>query len=552
MESKEDLSLSRKKVLAVSIDFDGCLGGQPFIERYQELLEKYKIPEKIPPEEYEKAIVEANQILFDHIKQISDGYDKVILMVGSNRTSAQKDQHDSIKNGNGSVFRAIEHLGSALSHSIDIPVEVNKRVVFDSVLHKKPGHNFDLKTEQTIEDSTYSEYTMSGDNKYRLSYFQIQEVCASHPDSEITYVHADDRDDIVTVSARIYGNEKMAAMLPPNLEKASFLHYEVYNPIAELIRLQNEIALLFERQKHTPIDEFSKLKNIQSAVDIILQDMHALVSLTKNRLAELNTPTQEQITRAEKILETLPQLRDQLDEIETIGDLYQCIQDINKVMRSNVSSRSMVLPPDINEKYSSEHKRLYQQKIAEFGRFERSSSHKGYTIPTHQYDSLVTLCFKDAYPRSSDPLSTIQQITIESQQMQFAALAQKLKDALIIKKWGNNDDKWSRMIIDKYQEITPSDKNKEAALKKLSNAIFSLKQNISNGELRYIDAVPTLDNAIESAIKKSEETQKETFFGKMGVTESNVAKQLRSFQTEMLKSVESSEEKIRQEYGKTL
>ncbi|QBR84954.1 hypothetical protein E3983_11690 [Legionella israelensis] len=131
--------------------------------------------------------------------------------------------------------------------------------------------------------------------------------------------------------------------------------------------------------------------------------------------------------------------------------------------------------------------------------------------------------------------------------MQFAALTQKLKDALIIKKWGNNDDKWSRMIIDKYQEITPSDKNKEAALKKLSNAIFSLKQNISNGELRYIDAVPTLNNAIESAIKNSEKTQKETFFGKMGVTESNVAKQLRSFQTEMLKSVESSEEKIRQD-----
>lgn len=136
--------------LVVSIDFDGCLGGKAFIERYQALLKKHSAPNNIPPGEYEQAIVEGNQVLFDKIKEMSKGYDKLIIMVGSNRTSAEKDQDDGPKNHNGSAYRAVEHFSNALQRNMPIPVEVNKRIVFDSVLGQKPGYNFDLKTNRLL------------------------------------------------------------------------------------------------------------------------------------------------------------------------------------------------------------------------------------------------------------------------------------------------------------------------------------------------------------------------------------------------------------------
>ncbi|WP_412756089.1 hypothetical protein [Legionella bozemanae] len=46
-------------------------------------------------------------------------------MVGSNRTSAEKDQDDGPKNKNRSAFRAIEHFANVLEKEIELPVETS-------------------------------------------------------------------------------------------------------------------------------------------------------------------------------------------------------------------------------------------------------------------------------------------------------------------------------------------------------------------------------------------------------------------------------------------
>ncbi|HHF7365480.1 TPA: hypothetical protein ACPSKY_000576 [Legionella bozemanae] len=244
----------------------------------------------------------------------------MIIMVGSNRTSAEKDQDDGPKNKNGSAFRAIEHFANALEKEIELPVETNKRVVFDSVLGQKPGFNFDLREKQTLDPSIRQQYLMSGDMKFRLAYFQIHDVCSQNPDCDVTYVHADDRDDIVTVSANTYGNKKIGAMLPPNLKQASFLHYEEYNPIAELVRIQRNLALRIENK--IPSDGsyiLSTKEQMKSAVATIIADMELLVQLSTGQ--KLDNKTQEEVKKAEKILNNLPQLMNQLDQVQTLDEL---------------------------------------------------------------------------------------------------------------------------------------------------------------------------------------------------------------------------------------
>jgi len=522
---EQRIETPREKVLVVSIDFDGCLGSHLFVERYQKLLQQYKTPENIPPDEYEKAVVEANEVLFDSVKEGADGYYIVVIMVGSNRRSAEKDQDDGPKNKNGSAFRAIEHFANALRKNITPPVEINKRVVFDSVLGQKPGYNFDLKEKQTLEDDVRQPYLMSGDMKFRLAYFQIHDVCASHPNSDVTYVHADDRDDIVRVSANTYANQETGGMLPTNLKKASFLHYEEYNPIAELIGIQRDLSIRISNK--TPSDD-SYIRNtkerIKSAVEIILADMSLLVDLTKEQ--QLDEKTQPEIEKAKKILQNMP-LMTQLDQIETIEELSSFCKEINGVMANNV--RNITLPQELSEPYDAQKKILYAQRITEFGSFERQVGSAGYTIPQGQYDSLIKTCCQDDYPKSSDPMSTLRQITTESRCYEFEQLVGKLKEALVHEKKGN---KWRDLISDKYNAIDfKKHDEKTIAIMQLSNMVYTLRQHVASGDMNYQEAIEELKPSIEKAINKA---QNKTFFGWLGITQSNVAKQLTTFKKDFL------------------
>ncbi|MFT4060561.1 MAG: hypothetical protein QM652_13575 [Legionella sp.] len=561
MENKSEKTITPgKKILAISIDFDGCLASKKFIELYQELLKKYQIApakmtyeeyakaiNKIPAKEYEEAIVTGNIVLFEHIKEMvaEEKYDEVVIMVGSNRTSAAKDQEDGIKNSSGSAFRAMKHFANALNHAISIPVTMNERLLYDSVLSKEGGYNFNYEQhyekKQELAEQMVSDYAMSGDNKYRLSFFQIHDICANYSDCDVTYVHADDKDDIVTVSTNTYTDPQIALMLPANLAKASFLNYEEYNPIAELLRVQRELAIL--NQSNTTINNLEELlarkkEQIETAIKILRQDMNMLVSLTKEK--QLDERTQAEVEKAQKIIANLPtESLDKLKNITTIKELDGFLQQINKVLNKNVRSENM--STGIKKIYEVNKKEIYYQRITEFGKFERKSGSPGYTIPQEHYDELATKCFKDIYARTAHSVETLQQIIIDSRCHKFDTLVAKLKIELIIEK-KDNSHKWSKMIQDHYQEIKAIDKDKERAIKGLSNTIVTLREHIASGKLTYSEALSTLQHAVNNAIEKS---QQKTVLGRFGVTHSNVALQLKNFEKNNL-VVDSNSEKSRE------
>lgn len=279
--------------------------------------------------------------------------------------------------------------------------------------------------------------------KFRLAYFQIHDVCAQNPDYEVTYVHADDRDDIVDVSANTYGskenNKVIGAMLPANLKTARFLHYEEYNPIAHLLRVQR--ILESNIQQKLPMNDSyieTTKKQIQFAIDTIMSDMKSLVSLCEGQ--ELDQKTQMEVGKANTIIERLSLLENQLDQVNGIDALHSYVDKLNSVMKSNVRHNDLKLPHDISERYETDRKQIYQQRVIEFGSFERSES-SSYTVPQDQYDALTKKCFSDQFPQSSIPLSILKQITTESRQMtydqsptrvKFDQLVDQLKDSLVL------------------------------------------------------------------------------------------------------------------------
>ncbi|KTD82226.1 hypothetical protein Lwal_0703 [Legionella waltersii] len=519
-----------KGVLVFSLDFDGCLGNGSFKAKYNALLIQYGNPEDIPSEEYEKAIVESNQLLFDEILRMSADYDRLVIMVGSNRTSAEKDRDDGKKNGNGSAYRAIEHFASALRKKKgEIPVEVNKRVLFDSILGKPSGYNFDLQEEQTLSEQHKSDYAMSGDSKYRLSYMQIQDVCASYPDSPVTYVHVDDRDDIVTVSANTYSDKSIGDLLPTNLKEASFLHYEEYNPIAHLLRLQRQV--LSTRQLESI--ELQKInEQMKRAIDVLVQDMRQLVQLTESRLDELDEPTRLEIQKAKTII-------DKLDQVDLNGtsrkSLITALDIVNQALNSNVQYKKMRLPSDIQKAYSEFNEKLYKSIITEFGKFQRPQDSVGFTIPAEHYDLIASKSGNDNYSESSDPMSILKQITADSRAVELDLFLDTLKSRITFPKKG---DKWSQFIKNNHQIIDDTAGNdktrdKENALIHLSNVIFSCRKAMATGEMSYGEAMNTIKHAVDSAIDASERVQKTTFFGYLGLTKSDVARQLKAIKIQM-------------------
>ncbi|HHF7365479.1 TPA: hypothetical protein ACPSKY_000575 [Legionella bozemanae] len=197
-------------------------------------------------------------------------------------------------------------------------------------------------------------------------------------------------------------------------------------------------------------------------------------------------------------------------------------------MNSNVRYNDVTLPPELSEKYKAERIILYQRRVTEFGTFDRREP-GGYTIPREQYDSLVTKCCVDEYSMTSDPFRILGQITRESRCPEFEQLVGNLKDALVHEKKGT---KWSRMITAEYKEINFKDSDeKTIAIMQLNNMINTLRHHIAQGQMNYQEAIMELKPFIDQAIDKS---QNKTFWGRIGLTHSDVAKQLTTFKKEFL------------------
>jgi len=434
--------VKRKKILAVSIDFDGCLGNDYFRELYQGLLKKYhNDPSKIPEREYIDAIKKANQPLFDYIAKISEGYDEVIILSGSNRLSAKKDQTEGIKNQNGSCFTALKHVTTALKERIKEPVSLNKRTIFDSILKKNPGYNFDLTEPQKLDEELIQQYEGSADWKHRLSFFQVHDLCAEHPDADITYIHAEDRDDVALPSVEVFTDKSIEEYLPTNLQEVRINQYQIENPIGTIysykIRaekgmfpesLKNDIEraidlviqdaeiLLQIKNKNSEYTEAEKklkqLKEERAAIDNVAKIENRLLTEEekKNRSSLVskiisNENILEQFNNAQKLVDELPQLKESFQQIvpNNHHELNKQLVLLDKKLSSNIREKN--LPEKTREEYLTRRRQLYNPTMTELGSFHRTSQEKGFLIPRDQYDAVVTECAKDKFSESKEKIS---------------------------------------------------------------------------------------------------------------------------------------------------
>ena len=440
--NKTDVVPSEKeRILIVAVDFDGCMGHSLFTTNYKQML---KDNEGKSPQEMKEALkgvlLQSNPTLMEDIQRRSEGYDRVVVIVGSNRQSAYKDQHDGQKNKNGSCFTATEMLAEALQEKTGKPVELDPYLMFDSILGVKPGTNFRLGQQE--QDKSFEEYQMAIDKKYRLAFFQMQEICARHPQASVSYVHYDDRNDIVKDTARAFQSEN-GQNLPPNMHDARACHYELYNPYASLQSLANKS----KNEAQTNLNQFvdqEYIEQLNTALVVVNQDSELLVGiierhqqsvaqieerrealLTERNALKKGTPEYirltQQIQKLETSLEQLPKPQIQIELIKKVraqcsdvsgGDLPNCrltwsqfnslVAEAEQLTNNVVNSHYLEAFPELNKEYQQSSKEMEKEAVVEFGGFTRTVE-EGHQIDMTNFDQTVRECMKDS---SVDRLNT--------------------------------------------------------------------------------------------------------------------------------------------------
>lgn len=435
MEEAKVVQERKKRVLVVAVDFDGCLGHTVFTENYKRMLKE--LPKDCTAEQRETAfkdvIRRSNAALVEDIARRSQDYDQVVVIVGSNRQSANKDQHDAQKNKNGSCFEATHMLGKVLKEQTQKPVQLDKYLVFDSILGLHAGTNFDLKEQE--QTAIFGDYTTSIDLKYRLAYFQMQRVCAYYPDADVSYVHYDDRDDIVKDTARHFQSEQ-GLHFPPNMVEATACQYELYNPNTDLISLAEKARKQAEKDPDSLVDQ-SDIDRFNTILDIISQKAQALERIIPNHQDEIrkiqnqkndllrereDLPNQEG-EEYRKITQQINNLERHLNEIKKTTAIKKNIEELRRTLReqcgddlsnpqlkwsqfnsilkaadklnnNNIQTKYLDVFPELQREYQGSLAANENETVREMGQFQRTDR-EGHQIDPAIFDRTVQECMND-------------------------------------------------------------------------------------------------------------------------------------------------------------
>lgn len=196
---------TKKRIKVASVDADGCIF-------------RFDVLSTIIPRD----VVTQNKVLLTHIKSEMAGYDKKILMSGSNRQSYRIDKVNADRNNTMLFADALLLIYQHLT-STQPTVELNKYLLADSYANLAHGHSFDLITAPDRHEHTnHKEYIF---DKFKLSllYAQMHKIASENPDDEIVFDFFDDREDILYSLQNTFS--KHPELIPPNLT----LHLYQYN-----------------------------------------------------------------------------------------------------------------------------------------------------------------------------------------------------------------------------------------------------------------------------------------------------------------------------------
>lgn len=202
-----------RKIIAFSIDYDGCLFHYGV----------YGKPESDNP------IITQNKLIIDIIAGIISGsrFAQIYFQVGSNRQSKGVDLSNSIRNKSGSCYAAILKFCDEFCQSYpDSNISVDRFLLSDAFGEVPAGENFSDSVNQ--RHMYFHDYFFDV-SKLTLLYAQMHKLASENEDSEVQYhffddlYYQDDPDDILNHLRIFFG--KHAYMIPNNVT----LHLHFYN-----------------------------------------------------------------------------------------------------------------------------------------------------------------------------------------------------------------------------------------------------------------------------------------------------------------------------------
>lgn len=190
----------KRKILVISVDFDGCI--------FNSLFANSDSPNRL---------IEANESFIEHVlKQIETGeYDEVIFMVGSNRQSKSID--DTNRRTWGSCYPAILKLCDEIKRRTKTPCKVDRFLLSDVYGDRPSGENFTKALNG--EKYNYSDFVWDED-KYSILYSQAHKVADENAKADINFQFYDDRDGILWGLSSLY--HRCPSLLPNNLKLQLF------------------------------------------------------------------------------------------------------------------------------------------------------------------------------------------------------------------------------------------------------------------------------------------------------------------------------------------
>lgn len=215
----------------ISLDFDGCLFNQAFLDSP------------------EKDVIASNQAFLEKIKHENATYDQVITMLGSNRQSLQAD-HGNAEWGKGSCFKRLksisEHLGSDLDPFLlaDLYGNLADGEAYRAVLKEiTSDHQYKASDYQEIYDMKARHQDWEFDkSKVSILYAQMHKQALAYPDEKIIYDFYDDRglhargrdSDILEWLTEFY--TQFPEMIPANVTLR--LHHYAGDKISDIKEIQ--------------------------------------------------------------------------------------------------------------------------------------------------------------------------------------------------------------------------------------------------------------------------------------------------------------------------
>lgn len=228
-EKKVDDTANDKIILAVSLDWDGCLG-------------RVKSEDGKYDQAFYQQVVKENEEIIKRIVADAKKTDatEVQLLIGSNRQSLEIDRFNKDKNKNGSCFIGIQAIANEISKRLNIPCAVNPILSPDARYQLAVGVSYALAHEAVkCEESGKNDVDASShydcyfdDKKMSLIYLQTHALAVQA--KKVFYKFYDDNFEILNTIFNNYNkDEKSWELLAKNVDITLSRYTGTFDPLLD-------------------------------------------------------------------------------------------------------------------------------------------------------------------------------------------------------------------------------------------------------------------------------------------------------------------------------